>query len=248
MADLTVWAGPINLAQVPGAIIPGSKTVNFGCYGDRDPHCRDVVGQLRAAINQAGGGKVALGAFSAGGSAYKQLLAHADDRARVMAVHLADATYTATTDGAASEGFVLYALDAIDGSKLFIATASDGKNPSVLNPGVIYSSGVQNLQALRDEIEKRSGRKFKRLDNFFDLKRQPTAAYKLGNVYLAEYGGAESIGHGHTSLAPELWKGVVIPFVQGGGASSGGGSSIAPLLVGLGALGGLWWLSRRKAW
>jgi hypothetical protein len=156
--------------------------------------------------------KLAIGAFSAGGSLVKRVLMHPEDRKHVTAVHLADATYTSAWENAATrrpppiEGFVRYALDAIDGPHLLVATASPIWNKS-------WASGVENLQRLREEVETRSGKQFQKLDNFYDIDPQPDAAYQLGNVVLAEY-PYNPLGHGHTKIAGQVWDKIVNPWLM----------------------------------
>jgi hypothetical protein len=230
MQDVVIWTGPVALYQVPGATLPGARDVNIGCFGDRSPHCptlaegwRDASGRMLPNLLAAHGldeqaaGIVAIGAFSAGGSLVKRLLMDETDRHRISIVHLADASYTSSWEDAADripppiEGFVRYGLDAIDGPHLLVATASPIANKN-------WASGVENLQRLRADLERLSGQRFEPVE--LDTNPMPVAAYKLGNVILAEY-GREPLGHNHTAIAGQIWQSVIIPWAQArGGAPS----------------------------
>ncbi len=217
MRDAVIWTGPVNFKQAgPDATLPDAYEINVGCHGDRPPHCPTLPSRLAAVLGRRNlmvddVRDVVIGAFSAGGSLVKRMLMHEPDRKRVTAVHLADATYTAAWKDKARripppiEGFVRYALDAIDGPHMLVATAS----PSPNGP---WSTGVENLQSMRAEIEARSGRQFEELTNFYDIDPQPDHAYKLGNVILAEY-PMKPLGHGHVSIAGQVWNNIIKPWL-----------------------------------
>lgn len=244
MVDLVVWAGPVASFQLPGATVPGAKTLFLGCRGDKGPHawCPAVGDELapspsllldRANVSRANLGRLFLGAFSAGGSVLRRLLANSDYRDLTTAVMLSDATFTASWANAARrepppiEPFVLWALDVLEasGEKLFVATAS----PS---PNAEWATGVENLQALRTEIEKRSGRRFARLSGFFGVDPAPAAAYQLGGVILAEY-PMRPLGHDHVKIAGQVWRNILQPFLEGDLPRSGGRrpADPAPVLI-----------------
>lgn len=243
MADVVVWTGPVNFQQVgPGATLAGAREINIGCFGDRQPHCPTIAGtyldadgrrlpRMLAAhgLTESELGDLVIGAFSAGGSLVKRLLLDARDRAAIDAVHLADASYTSSWENQAKrqpppiDGYVLYALDAIDGQHLFVATASPIPNKT-------WASGVENLQRLRAEVEKVSGRTFEKLRGFYGIDPAPDAAYKLGNVILAEY-PLQPIGHGHNVIASQVWDKIIKPWLAQRGqapAPSPGGDGPAP--------------------
>lgn len=219
MRDAVIWTGPVAFFQVPGATIEGAYEINEGCFGDRPPRCMHRVAPVdsilgRHGVDPADVSDVVIGAFSAGGSLVKRMMVDPANRERVAAVHLADATYTASWEDPRArrppvdEGFVRYALDAIDGPHMLVATASPIPNKT-------WASGVENLRRLRSEIEERSGRTFERLDGFFGIDPAPEAAYRLGNVILAEY-PLEPLGHGHTSIAGQVWDRILLPWLAAG--------------------------------
>jgi hypothetical protein len=230
--DLVLWAGPVANYQVPGATVPGAKELFLQCVGKRMPShgpsvklCPTIgnslqgsVGSLLAKAGIAEGdlGDLFFGAFSAGGSVVKRALSNKAYRDATTAVMLSDATYVGgwvdKKKGLAPPivGFVSYALDIINGpgDKLFVATASP--SPNYDNP-----NGVQVLQAIRRDIEAKTGKKFTRLDDFFGVEPGPESAYQLGNVILAEY-PMKPLGHGHTSIAPQTWQKILQPWLKKG--------------------------------
>jgi hypothetical protein len=214
--DVVIWTGPVAFFQVPGATLPDAYEINEGCFGDRPPHCMNrvapiptLLGRHNVPIDNAR--DIVIGAFSAGGSLVKRLMVDADNRARTAAVHLADATWTAAWEDKVSrrppydEGFVRYALDAIDGPHMLVATASPIPNKT-------WATGVENLRRLREEIEARSARQFTELDHFYGIDPAPEHAYQLGNVILAEY-PQDPLGHGHTTIAGQVWQKIIIPWL-----------------------------------
>lgn len=225
MRDLVVWTGPVAKFQVPNATVPGAEELFIGCYGDRAPHCPSIGEQVagspsallaRAGISEGDLGDLFFGAFSAGGSIIKRLMLNSDYRSRTTSVHLADATYTGGWIDKPNrvpppiEGFVQYAVEVAQGpgDKLFIATASP-------NPNFEWATGIENLRAIRQEVEKRTGRTFELIGGL-GIDKEPERTYKLGNVLFGEYDGASNIGHGHTMLAGDIWQNLIQPWLAKG--------------------------------
>ena len=264
MTDLVVWTGPVASFKVPGATIPGAKELFIGCCGDLTPPCKPptcptIGGQImgspdallaKAKVSRANLGDLFLAGFSAGGSILKRVLTNPDYRALTTAVHGADATYTAAWVDKANrippymEGYVQYGVDVAEGTgdKLLVLTASPVPNKT-------WATGVENLGAIRREIEKRTGKKFVERTDFFSIEPGPEHIYQLGNVLLAEY-PMKPLGHAHTTIAPQVWEKIVQPWVakgkglidQPGGLpiDNGDGKSWpTPLSTGVGAAGAL---------
>lgn len=227
--DLTVWSGPINATSFGGSV-PGSGTIRFvSCTGDGfggTPVCRsfadkwaDQSGRRLPGMFQQFGlrdadvGNLILGAFSAGSHLWRRILAGSPaDRARVRALLLTDATYSAGGTPSKPEpvsGFIEFALDALrDTSKMFIATASDSPNKN-------YGSASQVLAATMREIERLSGARFKE-GGRLPTTEQPERLFTspAGNIIFAHY-GMKGGGHGyHPKLAPELWTKVMQPWLH----------------------------------
>lgn len=278
MENLVVWTGPVAEFQVPGATLPGARTVFIGCCGDLTPPCQPptcpdignaVMGSPSALFGRVGVpeqnvGELFLAGFSAGGSILKRVLENQSYRVRVTAVHAADATYTSTWIDAAQripphvEGYVLYGVDVAQGpgDKLFVATASPAPNKN-------WATGVENLGAIRREIERRTGRGFVERSNFFGITPEPERVYQLGNVILAEY-PMRPLGHGHTTIAGQVWQKIIQPWLakgKGPVAESGGlpgqppvtlpppgppgGIGIGEIALGLVALAGGYFIVRK---
>lgn len=232
MTDLVVWQGPVYEGQVPGATLRGAARAFIPCVGDGiatgRPHCPSFGDQIRgggiptlldkshAKLSEAELGDLYLAGFSAGGSTIKRLLEEAAFRKRTSGVYLADATYTSQwVDKAARQppaiaGFVSYAVDVIQGpgDKLFIASASPIPNGQ-------WATGHENLRAMMAEIEKRTGQHFVERSDFFGIDPAPEKVYQLGNVIFALY-PMTPVGHGHTSLATQVFERAFQPWVDKG--------------------------------
>ena len=214
---LVVWAGPVNESQVPGATIPGAILKFIVCTGNGSPSCgqiadswedsdgRRLPGMLaQLGLGEGAVGDIFLGAFSAGGSVWKRVLMHPKDRARVRAVVLSDATYTSPVIEPI-EGFVRYGLDALQGGKLFVATAS-------ASPNKTYGSGEEVLAATRDEIARRSGVSFE-AGGSFETSPPPEHIYSAPGILFAHYGWLGGGHMLHPQIAPAVWQNVVQPRI-----------------------------------
>jgi hypothetical protein len=104
---------------------------------------------------------------------------------------------------------VLFCLDALRGGKLFVATASSS------SPGNNRTapSGVQTLQAIRREVEARSGRKFEPYELPEGIPQRPVAAFRLGDIVLADYQASIQHGVHATGLAAPLWQKLLLPWL-----------------------------------
>jgi hypothetical protein len=227
MTDLVAWFGPVAQFQVPGATVPGAREKFWGCHGAQiKPICNDIAWSFkgadgrslptmasRAGVPEGELGDVFLGAFSAGGKVVRSLLLDPQDRARVRAVMLHDATYASWRDAQKripliQDQLVRFGVELSggDSGQLFVATAS----PS---PNYALPTGVEVLQQLRKEIEEQSGKRFAKLDEFYGIDPAPEAAYKLGDVILAEY-PMKPLGHKHTDIAPQVWQRITLPWLE----------------------------------
>ncbi len=215
-----VWIGPVSIAQVGDTSLPGAKTGFIQCKGDGTPTCGQiadawpstkVASMLGAAqLEPSDSGDVVMRAFSAGGSTAKRVCLGSDWQ-RLTAVVLSDATYTSWASPGvplAPEGFVKFALSALDGNKAFIATASSTPNNNLPN-------GSLTLFAIKDEIEKRSGIKFNELTSIDGMPVQPVKAWSYGSVLLADYGILVTHSQHATLLAQPIWQNVVRPWLLG---------------------------------
>jgi len=230
-AEAALWMGPVNLQQVAGATIPGAPALSVTCTGDGSPSCAalaeswaDASGRRLPALLKSKGfpedTTLAAAAFSAGGSILKRLCLSPADRAQLRVVHSADASYEAVAGQRPFvEGYVRYALEALtDPSKLFVATASAGANKN-------FGSGIEIITSTRKEIERRAGQQFQLGGVLPGVTPQPAALWRLGErIWIAEY---PDISHGQqaTLLAPQIWQGLILPWL---GGSSGPGPIPSP--------------------
>lgn len=214
---VTAWLGPVNLSQVKGADLPGVPSINLTCTGDGAPACgqiaesfTDPTGRRLPNLLKAKGApptaQAVVAAFSAGGSIAKRLAMSEADRQQIPAMVLSDATYT-TTEGA-PEGFVRYAVDAsTNGSScLLVATASSSPNKN-------WPTGAETLMMIKDAVEQRTGRSFVEIAGLAGVAPAPVRTFKLGNVYLADYGSVVSHGEHATKIAPQVFKNILIPWL-----------------------------------
>ncbi len=225
--DLVVWTGPVANFQVKGATVPGAKELFIQCRGDKGPHlhCPTIGAGIagspsallaKAGMTEAGLADLFFGAFSAGGSIIKRLMANPEYRRVTTSVHLADAIWTASWADKpnrvppADEGFVAFAADVAEGpgDKLLVATVSPNQNFQ-------WATGIENLRALKKAIEERTGRRFGVRPGFFGISPGPAVVYQMGNVLLAEF-PSKPLGHAHTQIAGQVWNKIIVPWVKKG--------------------------------
>ena len=145
------------------------------------------------------------------------LLARPAYRALVRVVALADASYKLKDPSgrpASPPLLIGYAVEALDGSRLFIATASATPNNS---QGVEEPSGAPTLVRLASDIEARSEQRFdlgSAIEGVDQLR--PARVWHRGSVLLADFGSQFTHAEHATKLAPVLWPDVVQPWVDRG--------------------------------
>lgn len=217
-----VWLGPAARAQVTGAELAGVPVVHLPCTGDGSPSCSQIADSyldgdgrrlpgLRRALRLPEGPLV-LAAFSAGGHIVRRVLADARDRAELAGVVLADATYTTEwTDQAQGRAapirsFVDYALEALGGGRLFVATASSAPNKH-------HPTGAQTLAAIARELGSDVSTELGALSGL----PAPEHAWRGGGVHLFDYGARFGHAAHATELAPKVWGALVRPWFEGVG-------------------------------
>ena len=222
----------MNLAQVKGAELAGVPSFNLTCTGDGSPSCGQIADSwleadaraaeafadqwkgadgrrlpaMRRALKLAGG-PVMLAAYSAGGHAVRRLLQHPADRAEIVAVYLADGTYTTEwTDRQKGQAkpireFVEYALEAARGDHVFVATASSSPNKT-------HPTGSQTLDAIRRELEARgvhgSTAPLALAGIAPTIPPEPERTWRAGRVALLDFAGRFTHQAHATEVAPRL--------------------------------------------
>jgi hypothetical protein len=141
-------------------------------------------------------------------------------------VHSADASYEATPGTHAPvEGYARFMQDALsDPTKLFVATAS-------ANPNKSYGSGIEIITATRQLVEQRTGQAFALGGVLPGVDPQPAQLWTLGphgNIWIAEY---PTVPHGEhaTRLAPQVWAGLIRPWLAGQQPGPGPGPTPQPV-------------------
>jgi hypothetical protein len=238
-----VWLGPANLSQVKGAELAGVPSFALTCTGDGSPSCGQIAdawlesdaaaaaafadrwkgadGRRLPAMRRAlklPGGPVMLAAYSAGGHAVRRLLQHPADRAEIVAVYLADGTYTTEWQdkragkAAPIREFVEYALEAARGEHVFIATASSSPNKT-------HPTGAQTLHAIRRELEARGVRgstsPLALAGIAPNIPPEPERPWRAGRAALLDFGSAFAHGSHATEIAPRLLPFLVSPAFAG---------------------------------
>ncbi len=223
-----VWLGPVAKSQVGVTSRDGDRVGFIQCKGDGSPSCGQIadswpqatkIASLLAAakLDPADPDDVILRAFSAGGSAIKRALL-GEDAQRVRAVILSDATYSdwgSPGQPTPPEGFVRFGLEALKGDRMLVATASSAPNGKMPN-------GSQTLEALKNELERRSGVVLVEGGSIPGVSTQPVRMWSSGSVLLADYGNLTTHTQHATVLAPLIWSNVVVPWLDSGSPAQPG--------------------------
>lgn len=249
-----VFTGPVNAAQAKGVEMPDAMVHWITCTGNecrqlaeswKGPDGRVLPGMFKQIkATPAPGDELWAGAFSAGGQIWKQAMSDAADRAQITGAIMSDAGYEAAwVDQKAdiappAQGYVLYALDALNDGRLFVWTSSGFSN--IPHADAVYPAGDRVQDATRIEIENRSGQSFQDVTDRPGLwpwgahLRAPVRVWRLRNVIFADYGTNYKHAEHITLIAPEVWR--AIPSLLASGATWPGAVA-----------GGSWW-SRRSPW
>lgn len=231
---VVLWFGPVATSQVSAARIPDADkfiVVGGGCPpGQGAPACqgssyfstladtwfdgkRYLPKLLQSkGIDPASEPEVYIGSFSAGHGAIKKLCLSPDDRRLIQAVVLADSTYCSWPNKVPqfSEGYVRACVDAVQGPRLFVATASSNTDPAGNTP-----AGDVCMGAIRDEVERRTGAKFRPSPNWpLGIVPQPVSVVQAGNCVLADYGSLVSHENHARHLASQVWQQLVTPWTR----------------------------------
>mgnify|MGYP002139378610 CR=1 FL=1 len=178
---------------------------------------RDKDGRRLPGLRKALGlpeGPIALAAFSAGGHLVRRVLEHPADRAEVLAVALADATYTTTwadpktRKAAPIEAFVAYAREAGAAGRIFVATASSAPNKQHPNGAEVLAAIAEAAGASRIAGEGELP---------VSVRGLPGArrGWALPGATFLDYGAAFGHDAHATKLAREVWARLVNPHFGG---------------------------------
>lgn len=222
-----VWTGPINLKQVEGASIAGVPSFVQSCTGDGNPSCgqiadawKDAEGRRLPAMRRAlklPDGPLVLAGFSAGGHLIRRVLEDPRDRAEILAVYLADATYTTAwrdkAKGLAApiEAVATYAREAGPAGHLLLATASSAPNKN-------YPNGAQVLIATALEAGASVVRQ--RAIEGQALEPQPERMFAMPGAIFLDFGGKYSHERHATTLSRQVWERYLRPFIERRGGAT----------------------------
>ncbi len=265
--DVTIWFGPHVGSYLAGVTVPGSTVIVL--EGDESALAAQMAKYKGAdgrylpklladhGVALANVHNVYIGSFSAGYAGAAKLGLDARDRELVRATLLADSAYGPWIDKTKDKvgdvpGLTALAKDALDGTRLFVLTATDyrgGKFPSVF----------ETAMAMKDKLEA-GGASF-RAATLPPLSAAPLDSWQDGGTYILNYD--LDIDHENMLkvLAPQVWKGFLLeklspagnqqatftkPASAGGASASGGWWPVAAV-IGTGLLAGLAWVTR-KSW
>lgn len=150
--------------------------------------------------------KVAISAYSKGGSFTDELLRDPQTRSRINAVVLNDAVF-----GSLHEGLMSFVPLAADRGKLMIITNTNNK-------------ASENLpKRARESVEDLLGNQTTRMDNVEAKAPMPDpvgGVWKAGNLFWYDYvhpqTGQNQLTHAqHHDLADETWQAHLVPFFTG---------------------------------
>lgn len=248
--DLIFFAGPIYLKQSFFRIDwLGRETTIVPIQGEGSAHFSALADSLRAAdgsilngmlrryashVPVGALGRLAVCAYSAGHGLVSKLTTIPDDRARVDAIVLSDASYDALGTISPKAGYLAYALEAADGRHRMVSTTSNATSGTYLSARDSWGLVMEAVEAFRGPAHRipspppvptASGGWWQRGELYWGDYALPNAPLNSGN----DYSHAE-----HHDIAPLVWQGLLAPWLAR--------RSLAPFLAAGAAVGGLAWL------
>lgn len=215
--DLTIWLGPIAGFQFTPQgwpSIPGSSVVNFEVHNaaQASPLVSKWTSQdgrvlpgLLAQIGATDVNRLSVGSFSAGHNIAKALTRHPDDRAMITALMLADSEQSGV--GVVPPGYLAYASEsALGAPRLFCASAS-----TFSDSAHSYWSSQETMDAMTAQIGPSLGGL-----TVPALAPPPVSGWNMGNALVLNYEGTLAHEKHATLLAPQLWSGLLVPWLAGG--------------------------------
>lgn len=238
--DLVLFAGPVILKEefdnvdwkrptvVEAVHAPADISSSYRQLGTKslDEIVSEYVGGTAADYD-----KIALAAYSKGGSFVDQLLRIRGNRDRVSAVILNDAVFGSQLDGLSS-----FLQQAAAGEKLMVVTNSNNQaSPSLPK---------RARESVEDMIGPQVGNALVSVDPAPGMLIPSGGVWSLGDFYWYDYvqpNGVNDISHGaHHDLAPETWQAHLAPYLDRGGAKFLLALASVAALVGISV-----WVSRR---
>jgi hypothetical protein len=219
-----VWCGPFSpKTQAPGATVQGAALGAIVCKGAAGGPSMALCPQLAQKIttiddllriaNVPASDTLVLASFSAGHNIVRPLMLDPANRARVDVLYLADSIYGSWKNQEAQtinvpDGYVDFAIDALDAKKLFVATSSNSPNSP-------FPNGEQSMKALAQAIESRAGQPMQEASALSpEITPQPVGAGQLGGTLFCDYGGLVTHPEHATKLAPQFFQKVVSPWLE----------------------------------
>lgn len=236
--DLVLFAGPVILKEhfesVPWTrptevvmVRDGLTSADFRVLGDHEftDIVRKYTGREPSAFR-----KIAISAWSKGGSFTDQLLRRPEALQRLDAVVLNDAVF-----GSKHEGLRAFMDQAVQGKKLLVLTNTNNVASDVIS------------KRARESVEELVGDTASRMDKVSGGELMPEASggvWKVGDFFWYDYvksSGVNDISHAaHHDLAADTWSTHLVPYFE-----DRGNNNMLLAMLGVAAVGAAVVVSRR---
>jgi hypothetical protein len=234
MTDLVFFAGPVIVTEAHKRIdwrgrdvkiipIVGEGSSNFEALAEslRDKQGRILPNLLKKYAPGIQPAQIALCAYSAGWGLLNKIAEVDEDRKQVTAMILSDACFSAGNmatgqGGTAKAGYVKFGIDAMNGSRLFVATTAN------TSPGS-YLTGRQSFELVWNAVRKTCFCEPRVVKQ--SISPAPSGGWhELGNAfYWGDYtkpgsapGQGSDIGHAdHNAMSAAVWQEFLSPWLAG---------------------------------
>jgi hypothetical protein len=230
MTDIVLFAGPVMVKDAFKRIdwqgrdvrivpIVGSGSTFFSQLAEqlRDRDGRILPGLMKKYAPGVEPEKIALAAYSAGHGLLNKIADVDDDRARVNAMILSDATFSGFND-APKRGYVKFGIDAARGQRLLVSTTANTTDGT-------HRSGRDSWLLVLDEVARFTGRRPAEVAPQGGVRPASGGWWRLGSdLYWGNYsasgaaaGAGSDISHGdHHDLGAAVWQAYLAPYLAGG--------------------------------
>lgn len=242
MTDIVFFAGPVAVHTAAFESIPWRRpTVVIPIQGSGSSYFAQLAEQLRSAdgrilpalLQRYASGvpevdKIALCAYSAGHGLLDRIFQVAEDRERINASVVSDATFSGL-GAPPKEGYVQFGSDAANGRRLFVSTTANTTDGT-------HQTGRDSWLSIWREIELRTGKVAHRNPREGEMPEPSGGVWGIGTA-LTWYDYADAAGHSdmthgeHHSLAAATWSAYLVPYfggipswVLGGALAAAGGA------------------------
>ncbi len=223
MTDLVLFAGPVVVSALgtipwrrPTVVVPiqGSGSSYFAQLAEqlRGSDGRILPNLLQRYAPNVNVDKLALCAYSAGHGLLDRVFQVPEDRERIDASIVSDATFS-SFGAPPKEGYVQFGVDAALGRRLFVSTTANTSDGS-------HATGRDSWLSVWDEIEQRTGKPAHRASLEPGMPAPSGGVWGIGTALTwydyADASGQSDISHGaHHDLAGAAWGAYLAPYFGG---------------------------------